>query len=222
MLYNMDFPDNASSGKNTSNEDIICDILIVIFIVIFAYYILTDKFEAFSSLNSTPKLVNTNPEQIKKQVSFNLNKNEAPLDEDDLLFNDQDILTSSPENIPELSYKFKSKSKKLSNPFDSNLTGADKSLMLMNENAQKSKKNYNCNLLGLNSDDINNFKKDYYGMYAHQIECPKDSYVNKSGTKKCGLDSDKDCNGVFTTDYNNSDVFALSYMSLLNNDKKFY
>jgi hypothetical protein len=217
---------NAPSNENISNGDIVCDILILIFIALFAYYILSDKFEGFSSANPKPTLMNTNPQQIKKQVSFSENS-ENSVDESDLISN---VLDSMPEHIPSIENneiapkskpKSKSKSKSgLSDPYDLNLSGADKSLMLMNQNAKKNKKNYSCDLLGLNSDDMNTFKKDYYGMYAHQIECPKNCHMNKLGTKKCDLSSDKDCNGVFTTDYNNPDVFALSYMSLLNNNKK--
>ena len=67
-------------------------------------------------------------------------------------------------------------------------------------------------------------------MYKHQIECPKncglstvgnrDCYFNNLGMKKCGIDNDKDCDGIFTSEYNNPDVFALNYLSLDNNNSK--
>ena len=222
---------NSIQPSSSANTDLVCDILIVIFIALFAYYILSDKFEGFSSEGSAQKLVNANPEQLKKKVSF---------EDEDLISNEpeHDILTTSAENtsFDEDEVVYESKPKKKSrpssktkmapvhfpdnDPYEPNLTGASKSLALMNANGKKNKKNYSCDLLGLDSDDVNNFKKDYYGMYAHQIECPKNCHMNKMGTKKCDLSSDKGCNGVFTTDYNNPDVFALSYMSLMNNDKK--
>jgi hypothetical protein len=215
ILYNMD---STPSSKNMLSTDIICDILIVIFIVIFAYYILGDKFENFSSENKIDTI----------KIENNENKNENEIE--------HDILSSTSENTHLFKEKA-NKSKKVTFNNSSDLintskygsaefsndapeTASNKSLELMNKYGKTSNRNYNCDLLGLDSNDLKQFKKDYYGMYSHQLECPKNCYMNKMGTKKCGLDSDKGCNGVFTTDYNNPDVFALSYMSLLNNDKK--
>lgn len=224
---------NVNNSENTLNTDIICDILIVIFIILFAYYILGDKFEGFSSEHQEVTQPVENKQERHKQVKFA---------DEDLISDEpeQDILTSSPENMPTLEFnqsgglpyeaepipkKQKSKSKSRITPmsagaFEPNLTASQKSVQLMNQVGKQNKKNYNCDLLGLDSDDVTKFKKDYYGMYAHQIECPKGCHMDKMGTKKCNLESDKGCNGIFTTEYNNPDVFALSYLSLSSNNKR--
>ena len=81
----------------------------------------------------------------------------------------------------------------------------------------------NCNLLGVNSANMNNYKKNFYNMYSHQIECPKMCGVKKNGFNKCGLGSGcgigKDCENVDGPDAI-PDVYALNHLALHNNNKK--
>jgi len=237
----MDNSENTNSFLNTSflggGETSLCEILVIIFIAALIYYIFYDsnlsrpnkvKPEGFK----TEPFVNMEDEDIGeiKKVTFendmpeNISAEYTPeiVPEDHPLLNDiendtayEDILVSKPKKS-----KKTKKVKRSSGISPSDLTGGDRSLLLMNENARQRPKNYSCNLLGLNSNDMDDFKKNFYGMYAHQIECPKNCYMNRFGMKKCDLESDKDCNGVFTTDYNNPDVYALNYMALLNNNEK--
>lgn len=241
ILYNMDNSMNTNSFLNTSflggGETSVCEILIIIFIAALIYYIFYDsslfkskkvKPEGFSNTQNYETFTdmeNGTVGEIRKVTFENdISAEYTPeiLPEDHPLLNDiendteyQDIVMSKPKKG-----RRNKKNKRTSGINPSDLTGGDRSLLLMNENARQRPKSYSCNLLGLNSNDMDEFKKNYYGMYAHQIECPKNCYMNKFGMKKCDLESNQDCNGVFTTDYNNPDVYALNYMALLNNNEK--
>lgn len=111
------------------------------------------------------------------------------------------------------------------------MTPSERSLFAMNKISKANAKGTGCNLLGINPEKLSNYKKKFYSMYKHQVECPKncglstygdqDCYMNKLGMKKCGMDSnDASCGGIFTEDYNNPDVFALGYLALDNNNSK--
>lgn len=220
ILYNMDNSVNANVNQNTYFSDTsICEIIMIIFIAFLAYYILIDgnnlSSEGFASMKPSSGF-----EEIPQKVSFNENKlkditaeyTPEMIDEDHPLLNEEPVKKKKTHKIRKM--------KRTAGINPSDLTGGDRSLLLMNENAKQNNRSYNCNLLGLNSDDMDDFKKNYYGMYAHQIECPKNCHMNKLGMKKCDLESNKDCNGVFTTEYNNPDVYSLNYMALLNNNNK--
>jgi hypothetical protein len=106
-----------------------------------------------------------------------------------------------------------------------------RSLTAMNEISKADAKGMSCNMLGINPNKLSNYKKKFYSMYKHQIECPKncglgpvgtrDCYFDRLGMKKCGLDGDDaECGGVFTSKYNNPDVFALGYLALDKNNER--
>jgi len=111
------------------------------------------------------------------------------------------------------------------------MTPDERSLAAMNKISQEDSKGTSCNLLGINPSKLSNYKKKFYSMYKHQIECPKncdlstygdqDCYMNKLGMKKCGMTKDDSaCGDIFTYDYNNPDVFALGYLAVDNNNAK--
>jgi hypothetical protein len=78
-----------------------------------------------------------------------------------------------------------------------------------------------CNMLGVNSAEMDDYKKNFYSVYSHQIECPKKCGMNELG--QCGMGSacgvGKDCGNVRTAT-GIPDVFALNYLALDNNNKK--
>jgi hypothetical protein len=229
----MDNSANTNENNDSSGTSL-CEILMVVFIAFLAYYILYDGAvfrEGFSSAeapssgeiikmprkvsfeNKASSFTNGMPEDIGPEYMPGLSNGDHPL------LNDGE--DDEEKEIKTIKRKKKSrKNKKHAGVNPSDLTGGDRSLLLMNENAKQNSRGYSCNLLGLNSNDMDEFKRNYYGMYAHQIECPKNCHMNKLGMKKCDLQSDKDCNGVFTTNYNNPDVYALNYMALLNNNER--
>lgn len=81
-----------------------------------------------------------------------------------------------------------------------------------------------CNMLGVNSKDMDNYKKKFYSMYAHQIECPAKCGLKANGMSKgCGMGSKcglgANCSNV-NTDTSIPDTFALNYLALDNANKK--
>ncbi len=81
-----------------------------------------------------------------------------------------------------------------------------------------------CNMLGVNSAAMDDYKKKFYSMYAHQIECPAKCGMKANGMSKgCGMGSTcglgKDCQNV-NTPTSIPDTFALNYLALDNANKK--
>lgn len=81
-----------------------------------------------------------------------------------------------------------------------------------------------CNMLGVNSAEMDDYKKKFYTMYAHQIECPAKCGMKADGMSKgCGMGTKcglgKDCQNVNTPN-SIPDTFALNYLALDNANKK--
>jgi len=81
-----------------------------------------------------------------------------------------------------------------------------------------------CNMLGVNSAAMDDYKKKFYTMYAHQIECPAKCGMKADGMSKgCGMGSKcgmgPDCANV-NTPTSIPDTFALNYLALDNANKK--
>lgn len=81
-----------------------------------------------------------------------------------------------------------------------------------------------CNLLGVNSAAMDDYKKKFYSLYAHQIECPAKCGLKADGMSKgCGMGSKcglgKDCQNVNTAT-SIPDTFALNFLALDNANKK--
>lgn len=240
----MDNNENTNANPVPSSDGIfnntLCEILILVFIAFLVYYILYDNnifknkegfaTKKMSSIHDVD-LINDLPSDIPSEYSSEVMPEDHPLLYARHYDNTYDDISSHTPKIKSKKTKgtlvkkekkekrIKPTIKKHINPTP-NLTASQKSVAQMNKIGRNTKKSYNCNLLGLDSSDMNQFKKNYYGMYAHQVQCPKKCYMNKLGMKKCDLETDKDCNGVFTEDYNNPDVYALGYMALLNNNEK--
>ena len=75
-----------------------------------------------------------------------------------------------------------------------------------------------CNMDQQQKELVNDYKKKYFRMYRHQIECPKDCQL--SNLSRCNLADNNGCEGIFTKDYNNPDVFTLSNLVLDRNNKR--
>lgn len=81
-----------------------------------------------------------------------------------------------------------------------------------------------CNMLGVNSAAMDDYKKKFYTMYAHQIECPAKCGMKADGMSKgCGMGTKcgmgADCQNV-NTPTSIPDTFALNYLALDNANKK--
>lgn len=101
---------------------------------------------------------------------------------------------------------------------------ADGSTNLMNQIGFLDGEKVACNMLGVNSASMDDYKKKFYSMYAHQIECPAKCGMKSDGMSKgCGMGSkcglNKDCANV-NTSQSIPDTFALNYLALDNVNKK--
>lgn len=101
---------------------------------------------------------------------------------------------------------------------------ADGSTKLMNQIGFLDGEKVACNMLGVNSAAMDDYKKKFYTMYAHQIECPAKCGLKADGMSKgcgmgtkCGLGAD--CANVNTLT-SIPDTFALNYLALDNANKK--
>jgi hypothetical protein len=101
---------------------------------------------------------------------------------------------------------------------------ADGSTRLMNQVGLLDGKPVSCNMLGVNTADMDEYKRKFYSMYSHQIECPSKCGLKANGMSKgcgmgskCGLGSG--CSNV-NSDTSNPDTFALNYLALDNANKK--
>jgi len=77
-----------------------------------------------------------------------------------------------------------------------------------------------CNMDEQQKELVDDYKKKYFKMYRHQIECPKECQLHKLNLQKCNLSENNDCQGIFTNDYNNPDVFTLSNLALDRNNRR--
>jgi hypothetical protein len=75
-----------------------------------------------------------------------------------------------------------------------------------------------CNMNEQQKELVDNYKKKYFKMYRHQLECPKDCQL--SNLRRCNLAENNDCQGIFTNEYNNPDVFTLSNLVLDRNNRR--
>lgn len=81
-----------------------------------------------------------------------------------------------------------------------------------------------CNMLGVNSAAMDDYKKKFYTMYAHQIECPAKCGMKADGMSKgCGMGTKcglgPNCANV-NSQTSIPDAFALNYLALDNANKK--
>jgi hypothetical protein len=100
----------------------------------------------------------------------------------------------------------------------------DGSTKLMNQIGFLDGEKVACNMLGVNSNEMDDYKKKFYSMYAHQIECPAKCGMKADGMSKgCGMGTKcglgKDCQNV-NSPTSIPDTFALNYLALDNVNKK--
>jgi hypothetical protein len=101
---------------------------------------------------------------------------------------------------------------------------ADGSTKLMNQVGFLDGEKVSCNMLGVDTANMDSYKKKFYSMYAHQIECPSKCGMKANGMSKgCGMGSmcglEKGCSNI-NSDTSIPDTFALNYLALDNANKK--
>lgn len=126
---------------------------------------------------------------------------------------------TKPQSSKDMSVRFD----KTNNVNNANKT-ADGSTKWMNQIGFLDGEKVACNMLGVNSASMDDYKKKFYTMYAHQIECPAKCGLKADGMSKgCGMGTKcglgVDCANV-NTPTSIPDTFALNYLALDNANKK--
>lgn len=210
---------SSSINENTFWNYFLLIVLIVIIVSIFFKH--TEHFTGlFTSFNPLPKLSNI-PKEIKNELTQELTNNQ----------NNQDTLYPNLTDTKPFSSKEKKvhfldniNEFKLNNNINmdinmdmdiyndnTNIT-TDGSTRLMNQIGIHGKPKSH-NLLGIKETDMNEYKNNFYSMYAHQIECPDKCNLNSNGSMRCGISKNN-------ASKSNPDAFVLNYMALNNLNKK--
>ena len=202
--------DNHISTDNFDHQDVI--LIVIIIIIIFVIFYFFNSSEKFNSTLAENK--NQNNYQALQNIPNSYNTTVGPAQ------------FLGDINFPYLTPPQTDRYQDLQNIHTeptTTLTADDRTVRLMNKIGKdnyEEQKNISCNMLGLNNEQIDNYRNDYLSLYAHQIDCPKKCNMNELGMKKCNLEPNSNCNGVFTSDYNNPDTNALNYNKLLKVNSK--
>lgn len=217
---------------STKNENTFWNCLLLIILVVIIWHVFFGKKEPFSQNNSRSEAENRAKDRNKDRtmkIIQKINKTSmamGDIEDDEYLkpnFNEEkDII------YPNLgsTKPFSSKDKSLSYDYiDSNVNKtANGSTQLMNKIGLIDGEPVACNMLGVNSDNMSDYKKKFYSMYAHQIECPSKCDMKADGMSKgCGMGTKcgltRDCSNI-NTNSSIPDTFALNYLALDNANKK--
>lgn len=238
----------AETTVSNENENTFWNYFLIVVVVIIIWSVFLKNKEGFvgifSSQNPLPQLSKVPKEldQEKKdkamkiiqkinQVDRSISQYAmAPLDNLTNSNNQVNLDNSNDLNYPNLSptRQFSSRDQRV-NYSGTNINTntnktADASTKLMNQVGLLDGESVSCNMLGVNTANMDEYKKKFYSMYAHQIECPSKCKLKANGMSKgcgmgskCGLGSD--CSNI-NTDTSNTDTFALNYLALDNANKK--
>lgn len=209
--FNLSLNTNAELDENTFWNYVIVGLAVIVVI----YLIFFRNKEGFAGLFSSNPNPNPNPMPILSKIS-----NEAKTEKLIQKINQIDkALEGIQSNQPV-------QPAQPTQPVMAQNITANGSVGLMNKVGLIDGEPVACNMLGVNSANMNEYKKKFYSMYAHQIECPAKCKLNANGTKmskgcgmgsKCGMG--KDCINI-NTDTSIPDTFALNYLALDNANKK--
>lgn len=187
------------SMESLTNENTFWNWILILIIVIIVWYVFFGNKEKFSTNN---KSFNKKMENIQKINDLSETLIDTPLSQYSMDF---------------------SNSNNSDNSNNANKT-ANGSTQWMNQIGFLDGEKVACNMLGVNSASMDDYKKKFYTMYAHQIECPAKCGLKADGMSKgcgmgtkCGLGAD--CANVNTPN-SIPDTFALNYLALDNANKK--
>ena len=188
--------DNINVSSTSSNSDnSFWNVVIVLIIILVVFYFLIKKSENFSKLTNMSFKLSNIPNELNTEISS------IPSS-----YTNGGILVNNTMNMDLLN----------SNELTTNV----RSVNHLNTNKNTNSENVNCNLLGVDSNNMNAFKKKYYKMYSHQIDCPKNCNLDEKGNKCYSRHNDeKSCENINALN-SISDVTALNYLAIDNNNKK--
>lgn len=234
--------------NSKENENTFWNFFLLIIVILIVWYVFFNKSEGFTTnqenklkiiqkINNTASAMDSNdnlslkpllnqysdyadvPNSLQSQYAMtSLTQNQ----------NTNDIQTQD-QQYPNLGLTKPFSSKDLSFSSSGNNGGnvnktADGSTKLMNQVGFLDGDKVSCNMLGVDTANMDSYKKKFYSMYAHQIECPSKCSMKADGMSKgCGMGSmcglGAGCANV-NSDTSIPDTFALNYLALDNANKK--
>jgi hypothetical protein len=215
--------DNSLNQNTKSNES--SGVFIFVFIVIvilFIYFWMNNtpsnnKTENFKRMNTRNMMQssNTNNSQLKVASEIQMMKQADMNIIDDYKTNESDLanqnnMTSANMNVSSNNSNNSNQVNNLTNDNNVNISGF--------LNGDQS-----CNMNKMQQELVSDYKKKYFKMYRHQIECPKECGLSScpfNDMRRCNLSEQNDCQGIVTSEYNNPDVFSLGFLALDNNNNK--
>lgn len=224
----------SEESKSNSSEDTFWNWILILVVIIIVWYVFFYNKENFISNQSKFKSETEDRKMKIIQKINNVSKamgdsqysqyDMVPLDRDgknNVNYETQNILY--PNLNSQKPFSSNDMSLEQSAGGNANKT-ANGSTKLMNEIGFINGEKVACNMLGVNSNAMDDYKKKFYKMYAHQIECPAKCSMKSNGMSKgCGMGSTcgigKDCQNV-NNDTSIPDTFALNYLALDNANKK--
>lgn len=215
---------------STKDENTFWIYLLLIVVIIIGWYVFFNNKENFSQNTKSNDLAS---KDRAMKIIQKINKTSMAMGDNDDGEYLKPNLDSNSDNSEDLIYPnlgstkpFESRDMRLRNESIENNTNktANGSTRLMNQVGLIDGEPVACNMLGVNSANMDNYKKKFYSMYAHQIECPAKCAMKADGMSKgCGMGSKcglgADCSNV-NTNTSIPDTFALNYLALDNANKK--
>ena len=197
------------SEETKSNENTFWNWVLILIVIIVVWYIFFRNTENFISKSEV--------ENRKMKIIQKIN------DVSKAMGDTQYPNYASVPNTQSSQYAMNSLDTDITKTNNTNKT-ADGSTELMNQVGLLNGEKVSCNMLGVNSSTMDDYKKKFYGMYAHQIECPSKCGLKADGmSKNCGMGTKcgigKDCQNV-NTPTSIPDTFAINYLALDNANKK--
>jgi hypothetical protein len=216
---------------STNDENTFWNYLLLIILIIIIWYVFFGKKENFSQND----MKSDGPESRDRAMKIiqKINKTAMAMGDNDTdlkpnLNDNTDYKLEKDSTFPNLGSTKPFESRDMRIKYASTGSNVNKtangSTQLMNQIGFINGEPVACNMLGVNSANMDAYKKKFYSMYAHQIECPAKCGLKADGMSKgCGMGSKcglgPNCSNV-NTNTSIPDTFALNYLALDNANQK--
>ena len=228
---------------STKDENTFWNYFLIFVLLVIIWYVFFARKESFTQSVSSEKNVDSDRSM---KIIQKINRTSMAMgdnSDDDLKPNLNNETNQDDSLFPNLgsTRTFEPRNRKISSgSTGSNVNKtANGSTQLMNQVGLIDGEPVSCNMLGVNSANMDDYKKKFYSMYAHQIECPAKCGMKADGMSKgCGMGSKcgmglsephKNSEGNFirgpgcsnvNTNTSIPDTFALNYLALDTANKK--
>jgi hypothetical protein len=252
---------NLKQNTKSNESSAIFIFIIIVIVILFIYFWMNNtssnnnKTENFKSMNTRNMMQssNINNSQLRVPSEMRMNQPKMQMNQSEMQMNQPKMQMTQSEmqmNQPEINiiddYKTNESELASQNNMTSdnmNVTNNVSNNVLNNPVNNLTNDNnvdisgfingeQSCNMNKMQQELVSDYKKKYFKMYRHQIECPKECGLYNKGynstqtncpfndMKRCNLSENNDCQGIVSSDYNNPDVFSLGFLALDNNNNK--